>query len=466
MSETTLEQARAAVNGTGVETSYDLLIIGSGGAAMAAAIRGRDLGKRVLVVERGTLGGTCVNVGCIPSKSLLAQSWREDVSLAAALHVKDRLVDRLRASKYVDLLAAYGVEVKADDAEFLDPYTLRIGDEAVTAGAVLIASGARPSIPSIPGLEETGYLTSTTAMELSDAPRRLAVIGVNAVGLELGQMLGNFGSHVTFISRRDIAPYSEPEVSQVARDFLVDEGHDVLTDAVVTSVSLEDGSKVLRGRAADRSFVVAADEILVASGRTPNTESLGIARIGVETDTAGRILVDKHQRTSVPSVWAAGDVTDQPQYVYVAAAGGAAAAQNALGGGDEYLDFSALPRMIFTTPQIAAAGRTEAEAVQAGFQVETAVLQIEAVPRALVNADTRGLVKLVAEAGTRRLLGASVVADGAGEVIQTAVLAIDHGLTVGDLTSTWAPYLTMAEGLRLAAQTFERDVSRLSCCAA
>jgi mercuric reductase len=168
----------------------------------------------------------------------------------------------------------------------------------------------------------------------------------------------------------------------------------------------------------------------------------------------------------VPSIWAAGDVTSQPQFVYVAAAGGAAAAENALGAGGERLDFAALPRIIFTKPTIAGAGLTEAQAREQGFEVESRVLPLDAVPRALVNGDTRGLVKLVAEAGSGRLLGASVVADAAGEVIQAAVLAIERGMTVRELASTWAPYLTMAEGLKLAAQTFARDVAKLSCCAA
>jgi mercuric reductase len=166
------------------------------------------------------------------------------------------------------------------------------------------------------------------------------------------------------------------------------------------------------------------------------------------------------------SIFAVGDVTTQPHYVYVAAAGGAAAAQNALTGSTERLDFSSLPRVVFTRPQIARARFTEAEATASGFAVDTTVLPLDAVPRAIVNGDTRGLVKLVAEAGTGRPLGASAIADGAGDLIQAAVLAIDQGLMVGQLASAWAPYLTMAEALKLAAQTFERDVAKLSCCAA
>jgi len=292
------------------------------------------------------------------------------------------------------------------------------------------------------------------------------VIGANAVGLELGQALGSFGSKVTFIELERVAPFEEPEVSEAIRGILADSGHDVIEGARTERVSVEGGEKVLRGTADGEGFELRVDEILVATSRRPNSDGLALEAIGVETDGRGAIVVDPEQRTSVPSIFAAGDVTDQPQFVYVAAAGGAAAAENAFGEGGRRLDFNSLPRIIFTSPQIAGAGLTEAGAVEAGFEVETRVLPLEAIPRALVNGDTRGLFKLVAEAGTGRLLGASAIADGAGEVISSAVLAIERGMTVDELASAWAPYLTMAEGLKLAAQTFTRDVAKLSCCAA
>lgn len=336
----------------------------------------------------------------------------------------------------------------------------------MTAGAILLATGARPAVPPIPGLEATGFLTSTEALDLNHAPPRLAVIGAGPVGLELGQMLGNFGSQVTFIARRDIAPRAEPEVAAGLREVLEAAGHRVLAPGITTDASVDEGDKVLRGHTDGEPFELRVDEILVATGRTPNTEALGLEEAGVELDDSGAIVVDAEQRTSMFPIYAAGDVTNQPRFVYVAAAAGAAAAQNALAGGDQQLDSAALPQVVFTSPAIAQAGITEAEAREHGIDVETSVLPLEAVPRALVKGDTRGLFKLIAEAGSGRLLGASILAEGAPEVIQSAVLAIAHGLTVDELARTWAPYLTMAEGLKLAAQTFKRDVSKLSCCAA
>jgi mercuric reductase len=455
--------------GDGNGYDYDLVVLGSGGGAFAGAIRGRDLGRRVLMVEMGTVGGTCVNIGCIPSKSLLASSLHHrdgSDALGRAVSAKAALVQRLRQEKYIDLIDEYGIELRAGIARLTGPQTVEVDGEAISAGRILVATGARPAVPQIDGLTDAGFLSSTTALEVRQPPRRLAVIGSGAVGLELGQMFGNFGTRVTFISRRAITPRSEPEISQTIREVLESQGHAVLEHAATQCVRSESDEKVLEIQLSGERVEVRVDEILVATGRQPNTESLGLGAVGVHTDARGAIIVDQLQRTSVPSIYAAGDVTTQPEFVYVAAAGGAAAAQNALAGDQQQLDFANLPRVIFTSPQIALAGLTEEQARRQGLETQTSVLALDAIPRALVNGDTTGRFKLVAEAGTGRLLGASIIADAAGEVIQSAVLAIRAGMSISDLASTWAPYLTMAEGLKLAAQTFGRDVAKLSCCAA
>lgn len=449
---------------------HDLIVLGSGSAAFAAAIRARDLGKSVLMVEQGTTGGTCVNVGCIPSKTLLVDSERFRQAgkppLATAAIRKRALVEELRQAKYVDLLDVYGIQYREGHGNLIDGHTVAIDGDALTADAILLAVGARPAVPPIPGLAEAGYLTSTTALDLTDVPPRLAVIGANAVGLELGQMLGNFGSRVTFIARRGIAPDAEPEIAAELRTVIESDGHDVVAPAITTEIVTDGTAKVFRGTVDGDPFEITVDAILVAVGRQPNTHGLGLDRVGVALDPTGAIVVDEHQRTSVPSIYGAGDGTTQPRYVYVAAAAGATAVQNALGSGDAELGFAALPRIIFTTPAFAQAGLTEAEAEATGLAVDTRVLPLDAVPRALANGDTRGLFKLVADAETGRLVGVSILADGAPDAIQAAVWAIDRGMTVHEIASTWAPYLAMAEGLKLAAQTFERDVSKLSCCAA
>ncbi len=467
----------------GVDNGYDLVVIGAGSAAFAAAIKATEAGYRVALVEDGVIGGTCVNVGCVPSKALLKAgelAWAAGhhpfsglattsgpVDLPALVTSKNELVDMLRQVKYVDLVADYGFEVITGYARFVGLDSLEVNGQALTASVFLIATGASPSVPPIPGLVDSGFLTSTTSLELTEIPRRLAVIGANAIGLELGQFFLHVGSTVTFIDVANrIAPFEEPEVSAALAELLTGQGATIHNSANVLQVHLDGNERVIRLNSGGNDFDVVVDQVLVATGRRPNTSELGLDAAGVKVDPRGAIVVDDEMHTSNPRIFAAGDVTGGPQFVYVSAYEGALAVDNALLGMNRERDFTGLPKVTFTSPQIASAGITEAKAREEGYEVITSVLPLDAVPRALVNRDVRGLVKLVAEAGSGRLLGASLLADGAGDVIQAAVLAIKYGLTVNDLASTFHPYLTMAEGLKLAAQTFSRDVNRLSCCAA
>ena len=465
------------------DADYDLLVLGAGSAAFAAAIRGRDAGYRVALAEAGTLGGTCVNVGCVPSKALLAAGaayWAAGhqrfagittaagpVDLAALVTQKDELVAALRQEKYADLVGAYGFEVIPGYAAFTGPGSVEVNGRAVRPGAVLIATGASPAAPPIPGLAEAGYLTSTTALDLKAVPARLAVIGASAVGLELGQFFLHVGSSVTFLDVADrIAPFEEPEVSQALANVLRGQGATIYAGARILAVERDGDVRRIRATVDGEDVVVEADEILVATGRRPSTAGLGLEAGGVATDTRGAVVTDAQLRTANPRVWAAGDVTGAPQFVYVSAYQGALAAGNALLGERQEADLAGLPRVIFTTPPAAGAGLTEAQARAAGYQVTASVLPATAVPRALVNRDTAGVTKLIADAGTGELLGASVVGEGAGDVIQSAVLAIRHHITAAELAATFHAYLTTAESLKLAAQGFTRDVARLSCCAA
>lgn len=468
----------------GDDYDYDLAIIGSGGGAFAAAIRAVGLGARVAMIERGTLGGTCVNVGCVPSKTLLrgAEAYHraghhpfEGVYTKAAtvnygemVAQKDNLVEDLRKEKYANLVEEYGWELIEGEASFESEETLRVGERSVIrAGSYLISTGARPAVPEIPGLEEAGYLTSTTNMELDELPRSMLVIGAGYVALEQGQLLSRLGSRVTLMQRGPrLLRDQEPEVSEAMTEALVREDIEVLTGVRIERAEKTEGGKRLHLTVDGEERELEGEEILVAAGRQPNVEELGLDRAGVELDERGAVRVDEQLRTTNPKVWAAGDVTLGPQYVYVAAYEGALAVDNALSGAGKVLDFSALPGVIFSDPQVATVGLTEQKAREEGRQVETSILPLKAVPRALVNHDTLGIIKLVADASTKRLLGAHVVAENAGDVLYAATLAVKFGLTVSDLTDGFAPYLTMSEGLKLAAQTFGRDVSKLSCCAA
>ena len=461
---------------------YDLVVIGSGSAAFAAAIHASESGARVALMESNVVGGTCVNVGCIPSKAMLApaeQLYRaghhaftgvERVApafdLGQLVDSKAALVDELRQEKYIELAEIYGFTICKGLAEFVDAQTIGCGGELIRAGKYIVASGASPAIPPIPGLRDAGYLTSTTALEIREPPKRLAVLGAGPVGLEMGQLFMRLGSAVTFITRGDVAPREEPETSQTLRAILEEEGAQVVTNAMVAGVRRVNGARRVSFRQAGRQKELEADEILVATGRRPNTEGLGLEKAGIELTDGQAIKVSDDLQTTNPRVWAAGDVTGHRQFVYAAAYEGNVAARNALGAERRKVDFHSLPRVIFTSPTFAAAGLTDEQANARGFTCECRVLPMSAVPRALVNRDTRGFMKIVAEAASGKILGASMVADGAGDVIHSVVLAIQFGLTTDDIANTWAPYLTFAEAFKLAAQTFKRDVRKLSCCAA
>jgi mercuric reductase len=474
--------ARTAVERSG-KGDYDLAIIGSGSAAFAAAITATGLGARVVMVEQATVGGTCVNVGCVPSKALLraAETYHQAghhpfagvetcagrVDLRALVGQKDELVGELRREKYLDLVAEYGWEMRQGHAHFIDERTLEVHGEPLVADSYLIATGAAPFIPPIPGLAEAGYLTSTTAFELQELPASMAVIGGNAIGLEVGQLFAHLGTKVTILELLDrIAPFEEAEVSEGLTQVLSEQGVGVVTSATITRIDRTERGRRLVFQVGGAEQIIDVDEVLVAAGRRPNTADLDLKLAGVETDARGAVLVDETLRTTNPRVWAAGDVTPSPQFVYVAAYQGKTAAENAITRGATPSDLSALPAVTFTSPQIASVGLTEAKAQEQGFAVKTSVLPLKVVPRALVNRDTHGLFKLVADAETNRLLGVHILANNAGDVIYAGVLALKFKLTVEDLVGTFAPYLTMAEGLKLAAQTFDKDVAKLSCCAA
>src|SRR5713101_7130304 len=482
-----IEEATKAKGGLGALAGgkghdYDLVVIGSGSAAFAAAIHATDAGARVALMESNVVGGTCVNVGCIPSKAMLApadQLYRaghhpfagiERVTpgfdLGQLVDSKAGLITKLRQEKYVDLAESYGFTICKGLAEFVDAETIWCGGERIRADKYIIATGGSPAVPPIPGLKDAGYLTSTTALELREPPKRLAVLGAGPVGLEMGQLFMRLGSAVTFITRGEVAPREEPETSQALRAVLEEEGAHLVSNAEVIGVKSVPGARRISFREAGRHQEVEVDQILVATGRRPNTQGLSLEKAGIELADSQAIKVSDDLQTTNPRVWAAGDVTGHRQFVYAAAYEGNIAARNALEAEGRRVDFHSLPRVIFTSPTFAAAGLTDEQANARGFTCECRVLPMSAVPRALVNRDTRGFMKIVAEAGSGKILGASMVADGAGDVIHSVVLAIQFGLTTDDVANTWVPYLTFAEAFKLAAQTFKRDVSKLSCCAA
>jgi mercuric reductase len=473
----------------GRKADYDLVVIGTGGAGMAAAIRGAELGKKVCLVEAGTIGGTCVNIGCVPSKTLIraaetfhraknhtfagVRTSADYLEWQAIIGQKDELVSELRQNKYVDVIKSYGdsISLVRGRARLQADGSIQLEDgQSCRPERIVIATGASPRILPLPGAEEAGVLTSTTLMAAARQPESLIVIGGRAIALELGQALARLGTKVTILQRSSrLLPEVEPEVAAALMDYLHEEGITIHTGVVPEAIRREGNEKILKAAIDGKRAEFRAEEVLMAVGRVPNSRGMGLEEAGIKLDHDGFVIVDDRMRTSNARVFAAGDVTTFPKLVYVAAAAGGVAAENALNGGDKRLDLSVLPDVIFTDPQVATVGLTEVRAREQGYEVKVANLPLAYVPRALAARDTRGLIKLIADKSSDRLLGAHILAAEGGEVIQTAALAVrfgkEHGFTVSDLRGMLFPYLVQAEGLKLAAQTFDKDVSQLSCCA-
>jgi mercury(II) reductase len=463
--------------------SPDIAVIGAGSAGFAAAIRAAELGAQVALIGHGTIGGTCVNVGCVPSKTLIraAETLHQAASASRFAGIsaqaklsnwrslvaqKDELVGALRQAKYVDLLPSYNTIAYVEGpARFTDD-GVAVNGHALRPRKVIVTTGARPTIPAIKGLDKVPYLTSTSALELETLPKSLAIIGGGVVAAELGQLFARAGVRVTMLCRSRILSHAEPEISGALEGYLRDEGLDIRRGIAIDSVAaVPAGIEISMSEAGGNGGTVAAERVLVATGRTPNTRGLGLEGVGIGLTDSGGIQVDDRLRTTKAGVYAAGDVTGRDMFVYMAAYGAKVAAENALNGDGRRYDSLAMPEVVFTDPQVASVGLTEAAAHERNMEVRSAIVPLGYVPRAIAARDTRGLVKLVAERATGRLVGAHMLAPEAGDSIQTAAIAIKQGLTVRELAETIFPYLTTVEGLKLAAQSFERDVAKLSCCA-
>ena len=466
----------------GKKNTYDLAVIGAGSAGFSAAITAAEQGATVALIGHGIIGGTCVNVGCVPSKTMIraaealhgARAASRFPGLAGEAYVddwhgliaaKDDLVSTLRQKKYADLLPEYDGIAYLEGAARLNGAGVLVEGDPVAAEKIIIATGGRPAVPPIPGIETVSYLTSTTLLELKNLPKSLIVIGGGYIGAELAQMMARMGVEVTVVCRSRPLPLVEPEVSDALAAAFRAEGITLYCGIAYDACREDETGVTICVSEGGELVELTAERLLVATGRTPNTESLGLAEAGVAQDGRGAIVVDDHMRTSKAGVYAAGDVTDRDQFVYMAAYGAKLAAKNALNSESLAYENSAMPWVVFTDPQVAGVGLSEAAAKAAGHEIKTSIVPLDQVPRALAARDARGLIKLVADAKTDRLLGGHILAPEGADSIQTLAMALKFGMTAKALGETIFPYLTTVEGLKLAAQTFDKDVAKLSCCA-
>ena len=466
-------------------------IVGTGSGAFAAAIKAVEEGASVTIIEAGeVIGGACVNVGCVPSKIMIRGAHIAHLQghhAAAGVPLNTPAIDRkamvaqqqawvekLRFAKYESILESNpGITLLRGMARFQNASTLVVAqadgsETTLQPDRILLAVGASASIPKIPGLSDTPYWTSAEALVAEDIPQHLIVLGGSVVALELAQAFRYLGAEVTVVAHSTLLSKQDPQIGEGLKQVFEDEGIKVMLHTLAEAVS-HDGQQF---RLATNNGEISGNQLLVATGRQPNTAALDLSKAGVETDPRGGIVIDDHMRTNVENIYAAGDCTNQPQFVYVAAAAGTRAARN-MTGGDVALDLTVMPAVVFTNPQAATVGLNEQQAQAQGIVVESRTLELENVPRALANFDSLGLtkgsikgfIKLVAEKDSGRIVGCQVLAAEGGEIIQTAALAIRHRMTTQELADQLFPYLTMVEGLKLCAQTFTKDVKQLSCCA-
>lgn len=469
-----------------VNFKFDVVIIGGGSAAFAAAIKATELGAKVAVCEKGVIGGTCLNRGCIPSKNLLraaeifnysrTQPFKGikfsagKVDLAGVIEQKDELVAELRKEKYLDILKGNKkIRLFEGMASFVSRNEIKVEKRSLTGKKFIIATGARPQVLDFKGIEGVDFLNSTTALDLKELPESMIIIGGRFVAVEMAQIFARFGTNVTILQRSGrIIPEEEEDVSDGLRKYLEEDGVKVHTGAKIIEVSQSGGMKKVLAEIAGEVVELEGTALLMATGNTPNTSGLNLGAAVVEVDGKGFIKTDERMRTANPDIFAAGDVVGRIPLVTVAAHEGSIAAQNALEDDEccmKTADYSSVPHAIFTHPNVASVGPTEKQARGNGLKTISRTLDMSYVPKARAIRDARGLIKIVAEEGTERILGVHILAPDGAEVIHQAVLIIKNQMTVKDVIEKIDVYPTLSEMVKLCAQSFYKDVGQLSCCA-
>lgn len=466
-------------------TKYDLIIIGGGSAAFSAAIKAESLGLTTLMVNGGLdFGGTCVNVGCVPSKNLIRAGEAAyhaqhsnfagirpkgvAIDFARVISDKKKLVATLQQKKYMDVVADFqNLTMLKGWAEFVDEKTILVnGKEKYTALKFLIATGATTHIPDIPGLQETEYLTNISLFDLEEQPKSLIILGGGYIALEIAQAYHRLGTKVTLLQRSDHVLSKQTEsVAEELTGHLRNEGLDIFTGLRFVRVSQDNRSIKVVAEQDGEVRIFEAEKLLVSTGIKPNTGKLAADRIGLELTAGGHIKVDEQLQSNIHNIYAAGDCINTPSYVYTAAFEGKTAIENAFSGTGTEINYTSLPWVVFTDPQVAGAGMDEKEAEARNIPYEVSKIELKDVPRAITANDMRGFIKLIRNPETDKLIGARIVAPEGGELIQQLSIAIKYGITVNELAESMYPYLTLGEGIKLAAITFGKDVAKLSCCA-
>jgi pyruvate/2-oxoglutarate dehydrogenase complex dihydrolipoamide dehydrogenase (E3) component len=452
---------------------YHLVVIGAGTAGLVTAALAAGLGARVALVERHLMGGDCLNVGCVPSKAILraARAWheareahrlfggpliREGGNFGAVMERMRRTRADLSPLDSVHRFRELGVDVFLGDARFVGPTAVAIGDERLEFRRAVIATGGRPKVPEILGLDAAGYRTNETIFSLTELPRRLLVIGAGPVGCELAQAFARFGSQVTVIDRGEHAlPRDDADAAGVVERAMERDGVIFRHRASIRRLQRSGGERLIVLQGANGEEPVAGDEILVAAGRVPNVEGLDLEAAGVAYDRSG-VRVNDRLRTTNRRVYAAGDVCSRYRFTHAADALARIVVQNALFFGRAKASRLIIPWTTYTSPEVAHVGRYEKDALAAGYQVDSLTIPMHQVDRAVLDGETEGFLRVHLKKGTDRILGATLVAAHAGEMISEVSVAMTAGLGLGQIGATIHPYPTQAEVFRKAADGWRR----------
>ncbi len=465
---------------------FDYAIIGQGAAAFAAAIKANELGKSTIMIgknatEGAMLGGTCVNVGCVPSKRMItvARFVRElrtkrfgglDYKLGILkyneiVQEKDDLIKEFHESKYADVIDSLEKVTYLNEFGSIEGVNhIKAGSKEIEADRILIATGARSFVPKVQGMDKVKYLDNESALSLNELPESMIVVGGRAIGLEFAQMFSIFGTKVTVLQRsQTILPNWEPTVSKHLEKYLREDGIEIKTNVEIKSVADSNGKTEVKALVNGKEENIVADKLLMATGRTPNTEKLGLKNVGVETDEKGFIKIDRTLQTNVKGIYAAGDVTGNPMLETLAAKEGNIATQNMFGS-KKLIDLNEVPSAVFTEPEAAMVGRTEEQVIKDLNNCGCNALPMAFVPKSKIISDTRGVIKVVINPKTHEILGVHMLGHGAADLIHEAVMAVKFHLKLEDVIDTVHVFPTMSEGFKLACQSFFADISKQSCC--
>jgi len=458
---------------------YNLVVIGAGTAGLVTAIIAASIGAKVALVEKHLMGGDCLNVGCVPSKGIVraSRAWAEmrradefgvhipsgvKYDFAAAMARMRKLRARISYTDSAHRYRQLGVDVFIGEGRFAGPDTIEVGGKTLTFKKAAICTGARAAAPPIPGLQETGYLTNETLFTLTELPPRMAVIGAGPIGCEMAQAFARFQSHVVVFEREPhILPREDRDAAAIVQEQMRRDGVSFVLNSKVTRVERRGADKVILYDMNGVTNQMIVDEILVGVGRAPNVERLQLEKAGVDYDTKAGVKVDTRLRTTNPQVYAAGDICFSFQFTHMADAMAQIVIQNALfphpfGLAYAHTDSLIIPWATYTEPEVAHVGMYEEDAKRKGIEVETYTYKLDEVDRAILDGEEEGFVRIHVKKGTDRIVGATIVAAHAGDLISELTVLMKAGAGLKTLTGTIHPYPTQAEAMKKAANLWRK----------